>query len=175
MLESLGVGGADGIGGLARTVKSGLSDALFTRVHGNNLIYNMCWEDPRTDREAMALDETSRVVVITSAGCNALDYLLDAPAEVVAVAVGNLTIKTTASGSLTQSITVTGFKNSLIPKQICGRRSSLTTLQREPKTSKTSVANRPVEASEEASATRVGINRSPTAKMLAMLTPTKYK
>ena len=39
-------------------------------------------------------------------------------AEVVAVAVGNLTIKTTASGSLTQSITVTGFKNSLIPKQI---------------------------------------------------------
>jgi hypothetical protein len=37
-------------------------------------------------------------------------------AEVVAVAVGNLTIKTTASGSLTQSITVTGFKNSLIPR-----------------------------------------------------------
>ena len=68
MLESLGVGGADGIGGLARTVKSGLSDALFARVHGNNLIYNMCWEDPRTDREAMALDASSRVVVITSAG-----------------------------------------------------------------------------------------------------------
>lgn len=85
MLESLGVGGADGIGGLSRTMKTGLSDALFARVHGNNLIYNMCWEDPRTDREAMSLDGSSRVVVITSGGCNAIDYLLDAPAEVLAV------------------------------------------------------------------------------------------
>jgi S-adenosylmethionine-diacylglycerol 3-amino-3-carboxypropyl transferase len=33
----------------------------------------------------MALDRESRVVMITSAGCNALDYLLDDPAEIHAV------------------------------------------------------------------------------------------
>lgn len=60
-------------------------DALFKFVHGNNLIYNTCWEDPRIDRELMKLDESSTVVMITSAGCNALEYLLDQPAAVNAV------------------------------------------------------------------------------------------
>jgi S-adenosylmethionine-diacylglycerol 3-amino-3-carboxypropyl transferase len=60
-------------------------DATFQRVHGGNLVYNACWEDPRIDRELMALDHESRVVMITSAGCNALDYLLDDPAEIHAV------------------------------------------------------------------------------------------
>ena len=60
-------------------------DATFQRVHGGNLVYNACWEDPRIDRELMALDRESRVVMITSAGCNALDYLLDDPAEIHAV------------------------------------------------------------------------------------------
>jgi S-adenosylmethionine-diacylglycerol 3-amino-3-carboxypropyl transferase len=60
-------------------------DATFRRVHGGNLVYNACWEDPRIDRELMALDRESRVVMITSAGCNALDYLLDDPAEIHAV------------------------------------------------------------------------------------------
>lgn len=60
-------------------------DATFRRVHGGNLVYNACWEDPRLDRELMGLDRESRVVMITSAGCNALDYLLDDPAEIHAV------------------------------------------------------------------------------------------
>src|SRR5690606_31917074 len=60
-------------------------DATFKQVHGGNLVYNTCWEDPRIDRELMALDRESRVVMITSAGCNALDYLLDDPAEIHAV------------------------------------------------------------------------------------------
>jgi S-adenosylmethionine-diacylglycerol 3-amino-3-carboxypropyl transferase len=60
-------------------------DATFQRVHGGNLVYNACWEDPRIDRELMSLDHESRVVMITSAGCNALDYLLDNPAEIHAV------------------------------------------------------------------------------------------
>ena len=60
-------------------------DATFQRVHGGNLVYNACWEDPRIDRELIALDHESRVVMITSAGCNALDYLLDDPAEIHAV------------------------------------------------------------------------------------------
>jgi S-adenosylmethionine-diacylglycerol 3-amino-3-carboxypropyl transferase len=60
-------------------------DAIFNRVHGGNLVYNTCWEDPRLDRQMLNLRPDSRVVMITSAGCNALDYLLDGPAEIHAV------------------------------------------------------------------------------------------
>ena len=37
------------------------------------------------DRRWMKLDASSRVLMITSAGCNALDYLLDDPKKVVCV------------------------------------------------------------------------------------------
>ncbi|MEZ4617498.1 MAG: DUF3419 family protein, partial [Caldilineaceae bacterium] len=57
-------------------------DMLFKAIHGNTLIYNACWEDPRIDRKLLELDAKSRVVMLTSAGCNALDYLLDGPAEI---------------------------------------------------------------------------------------------
>ena len=60
-------------------------DLIFHHVHGGQLIYNTCWEDPRIDRKLMQLDASSRVVMITSAGCNSLDYLLDAPAEIHAI------------------------------------------------------------------------------------------
>ena len=60
-------------------------DLVFNTVHQRNLIYNMCWEDPRIDRALLQLDPNSRVVVLTSAGCNTLDYLLDSPAEIHAV------------------------------------------------------------------------------------------
>jgi len=60
-------------------------DLIFHHVHGGQLIYNTCWEDPRIDRKLLRLDGESRVVMITSAGCNALDYLLDGPAEIHAV------------------------------------------------------------------------------------------
>lgn len=54
-----------------------IQDRLFSSVVSNNLVYNTCWEDPRIDRELLELDEQSQVVMLTSAGCNALDYLLD--------------------------------------------------------------------------------------------------
>jgi len=57
-------------------------EVLFEKVHGNNLVYNTCWEDPRCDRRLLNLDNRSRVVMLTSAGCNALDYLLDDPESV---------------------------------------------------------------------------------------------
>lgn len=63
----------------------GAHDSLFERVHSSRLIYNTCWEDPRLDREMLHLKADSRVVMITSAGCNALDYLLDDPAEIHAI------------------------------------------------------------------------------------------
>lgn len=58
---------------------SELKNRFFKSVVSRNLIYNSCWEDPRLDRELLQLDTDSRVVMLTSAGCNALDYLLDAP------------------------------------------------------------------------------------------------
>jgi S-adenosylmethionine-diacylglycerol 3-amino-3-carboxypropyl transferase len=64
-------------------------DLVFHHVHGGQLIYNTCWEDPRIDRQLLRLDADSRVVMITSAGCNALDYLLDDPAEIHAVDVNH--------------------------------------------------------------------------------------
>ncbi|MCB0483663.1 MAG: DUF3419 family protein, partial [Flavobacteriales bacterium] len=59
-----------------------LRDKLFSSIHSNNLIYNTCWEDPRVDRYLLEIDERSNIVMITSAGCNALDYLLDNPERI---------------------------------------------------------------------------------------------
>ncbi len=53
-----------------------VSGRVFRFVHGNNLVYNTCWEDPRLDRQALELSSQDRLLMITSAGCNALDYLL---------------------------------------------------------------------------------------------------
>jgi S-adenosylmethionine-diacylglycerol 3-amino-3-carboxypropyl transferase len=69
----------------ARRFLKATHDLVFHHVHGGQLIYNACWEDPRIDRELLALQPDSRVVMITSAGCNALDYLLDGPAEIHAI------------------------------------------------------------------------------------------
>ena len=62
-----------------------LSKTWFNLVHGRNIVYNQCWEDPRLDRIALELTENDRVVVITSAGCNALDYALAGAGHVHAV------------------------------------------------------------------------------------------
>jgi S-adenosylmethionine-diacylglycerol 3-amino-3-carboxypropyl transferase len=56
-----------------------LRDKFFSNIHKNNLVYNTCWEDPRVDRKLLKFDTTSEIVMITSAGCNALEYLLDKP------------------------------------------------------------------------------------------------
>jgi S-adenosylmethionine-diacylglycerol 3-amino-3-carboxypropyl transferase len=58
---------------------------IFTTVHGNNLVYNTCWEDPRLDRVALDLGPDDNILVITSAGCNSLDYALAEPNHVYAV------------------------------------------------------------------------------------------
>lgn len=58
---------------------------VFQFVHQHNLVYNTCWEDPRLDRRALELSPSDRVLVITSAGCNALDYVLHEPEHVFAV------------------------------------------------------------------------------------------
>jgi S-adenosylmethionine-diacylglycerol 3-amino-3-carboxypropyl transferase len=55
---------------------------LFDQVHRRNLIYNQCWEDPSVDHEALNISREDRIVTITSAGCNALDYLLRRPESI---------------------------------------------------------------------------------------------
>jgi len=62
-----------------------VSRRVFQTVHGNNLVYNTCWEDPRLDRVALDFGPQDNVMVITSAGCNALDYSLVGPNHVHAV------------------------------------------------------------------------------------------
>lgn len=62
-----------------------LGSRWFRFVHGNNLVYNTCWEDPRLDRQALNLGPDDQVLVITSAGCNALDYVLAGAGHVYAV------------------------------------------------------------------------------------------
>jgi S-adenosylmethionine-diacylglycerol 3-amino-3-carboxypropyl transferase len=48
-------------------------------------VYNQIWEDPRVDLQALKLDENSRVLTISSGGCNAMNYLLENPQSVTAV------------------------------------------------------------------------------------------
>ena len=62
-----------------------VSRRVFNVVHRNNLVYNTCWEDPRLDRVALEFAPDDNVLVITSAGCNALDYVLTEPNHVYAV------------------------------------------------------------------------------------------
>lgn len=62
-----------------------VSNCLFRGIHGHNLVYNSCWEDPQLDRRALDLGPSDTVLAITSGGCNVLDYVLTGPAHVYAV------------------------------------------------------------------------------------------
>ncbi|NNE99047.1 MAG: BtaA family protein [Pyrinomonadaceae bacterium] len=64
--------------------KQGLMQRLFA-VWFDAFVYNQIWEDPRVDLEALQLDKHSRVLTISSGGCNALNYLLENPQRVTAV------------------------------------------------------------------------------------------
>ena len=62
-----------------------VNSQFFHLVHGNSLVYNTCWEDPRLDKTALELTPEDNLLVISSAGCNALSYLLDGLNHVYAV------------------------------------------------------------------------------------------
>ncbi len=61
------------------------SSQWFSFMHGNHLVYNACWEDPRVDHAALGLTSEDTLLTITSAGCNALDYALARPQRIYAV------------------------------------------------------------------------------------------
>lgn len=58
---------------------------LFDSIVTNHLVYNTCWEDPRIDRKLLNIDSQSKIVMLTSAGCNTLDYLLEDPEIIFSV------------------------------------------------------------------------------------------
>lgn len=66
-------------------IRRQVSEQVFKFIHSSSLIYNACWEDPRLDREALRFTENDRVVMLTSAGCNALDYLLAGAGDITCV------------------------------------------------------------------------------------------
>jgi S-adenosylmethionine-diacylglycerol 3-amino-3-carboxypropyl transferase len=62
-----------------------LDHAAFGALYARSLVYNTCWEDPAVDRQALQLREDDHLLVITSAGCNVLDYALAGVASIDAV------------------------------------------------------------------------------------------
>lgn len=73
------------MGAFAMSVGEWVSSKVFSLVHRHNLVYNTCWEDPRLDRVALNIGPDDTILVITSAGCNALDYALLGPKHIYAV------------------------------------------------------------------------------------------
>lgn len=62
-----------------------LDKITFDAFYSRSLIYNTCWEDPTVDRMALMLKPEDTMLVITSAGCNVLDYALTGPKRIHAV------------------------------------------------------------------------------------------
>lgn len=67
------------------TLRDRIDQHVFNALYERSLVYNTCWEDPAVDRQALNLGPQDTVMVISSAGCNALDYALDGPARIHAV------------------------------------------------------------------------------------------
>ena len=68
--------------------REGALERLFT-VWFQGLVYTQIWEDPRVDATALQLDDSSRILTISSAGCNVLNYLTHEPERILAVDLNN--------------------------------------------------------------------------------------
>ncbi len=53
-----------------------IDQRVFDAIYSRSLVYNTCWEDPAVDRQALNITPDDTLLVITSAGCNVLDYAL---------------------------------------------------------------------------------------------------
>ena len=66
------------------TSRQGFLQKLFA-VWFDAFVYNQIWEDPVVDIEALEIHGDSRILTISSGGCNALNYLIESPQTVTAV------------------------------------------------------------------------------------------
>lgn len=66
-------------------ITDSLHQRVFNALYNRSLVYNTCWEDPAVDRDALHIGPSDNMLVITSAGCNVLDYALCGPARIHAV------------------------------------------------------------------------------------------
>jgi S-adenosylmethionine-diacylglycerol 3-amino-3-carboxypropyl transferase len=65
--------------------RRGMLERLFT-FWFNSFVYNQIWEDPRVDLIALDLvPDQSRLLTISSGGCNVLNYLIERPAAIAAI------------------------------------------------------------------------------------------
>jgi len=64
------------------SLRDRVDQKIFNAIWSRSLVYNTCWEDPAVDRVALGLGADDHVLVITSAGCNALDYALQGPRRI---------------------------------------------------------------------------------------------
>jgi S-adenosylmethionine-diacylglycerol 3-amino-3-carboxypropyl transferase len=62
-----------------------IDQTVFDAIYSRSLVYNTCWEDPAVDRLALGLGRDDTLLVITSAGCNTLDYALGGAGRIHAV------------------------------------------------------------------------------------------
>jgi S-adenosylmethionine-diacylglycerol 3-amino-3-carboxypropyl transferase len=67
------------------TLADRFDQKVFDAIYSRALVYNTCWEDPAVDRLALELRQDDTLLVITSAGCNVLDYALTGPRRIHAV------------------------------------------------------------------------------------------
>ncbi len=67
------------------TLADRIDQKVFNAIYSRALVYNTCWEDPAVDRLALDIQADDTLLVITSAGCNVLDYALTGPRRIHAV------------------------------------------------------------------------------------------
>jgi S-adenosylmethionine-diacylglycerol 3-amino-3-carboxypropyl transferase len=67
------------------TFRDHLDHFVFNAIYSRTLVYNACWEDPAVDRQVLGVGSDDNLLVITSAGCNVLDYALLSPKRIYAV------------------------------------------------------------------------------------------
>ena len=71
--------------GANQTLVDRVDQKVFDAIYSRALVYNTCWEDPAVDRMVLDIGAGDRMLVITSAGCNVLDYALLGPEHIHAV------------------------------------------------------------------------------------------
>jgi len=64
--------------------RQGMLQRLFS-LWFDGFVYNQIWEDPKVDLAALELQADSRILTISSGGCNILNYLVEKPEKIVAI------------------------------------------------------------------------------------------